>query len=84
MLEPLAKIESRRLESIRRQFHHPHVLSALNVEIDEGSGTASVVWAERPGAPDNHTVALTAFLIERARFDVALFARYQLDQSRPS
>ncbi len=84
MPEPLVKIEARRLESIRRQFHHPHVLSALNVEVDEGSGTASVVWAERPGARGNQTVAITAFLIERARFDVALFARYQLDQDRPS
>ena len=84
MLEPLAKIEARRLDSIRRQFHHPRVLSALNVEIDEESGTASVVWAERPGAPGNPTVAIVAFLIECARFDVALFARYQLDQERPS
>lgn len=84
MLEPLGKIEAHRLESIRRQFHHPHVLSALNVEIDEGSGTASIVWAERSGAPGNQTVAVIAFLIERARFDVALFTRYQLDQGRPS
>ena len=84
MPEPLVKIEARRLESIRRQFHHPHVLCALNVEVDEGSGNASVVWAERPGAPGNPTVAIIAFLIECARFDVALFTRYQLDQSRPS
>ena len=84
MFESLVKIEARRLESIRRQFHHPHVLSALNVEIDEGSGTASIVWAERTGAPGHQTVAFIAFLIERARFDVALFARYQLDQERPS
>ena len=84
MFEPLVKIEARQLESIRRQFHHPNVLSALNVEIDEGSGTASIVWAERPGAPSNPTVAIIAFLIERARFDVALFTRYQLDQGKPS
>ena len=84
MLEPLAKIEARRLESIRRQFHHPHVRCALNVEVDEESGSVSVVWAERPDAPGNQTVAIIAFVIECARFDVPIFARYQLDQGRPS
>lgn len=83
MLTPLAEIGTSRLERVAAQFGDPRVRTAINVELNDGTGIASVVWAERTRA-DLSCVALTAFLMDAARLDVPLFCRYQADQERPS
>jgi len=83
MLTPLAQIGTSRLERVAAKFGDPRVRTAIDVEINDGTGIASVVWAERTRA-DLSCGALTAFLMDAARLDVPLFCRYQADQERPS
>ncbi len=83
MFESVGEVEPRRMRLIERQLSDPRVLSAINIEVDQASGVASVVWAERI-LGNVKKVAAVAFLIETARLDIALFARYQAEQWRPS
>ncbi len=83
VLTPLVEIGTSRLERVAAQFGDPRVRTAINVELNDGTGIASVVWAERTRA-DLSCIALTAFLMDAARLDVPLFCRYQADQERPS
>ncbi len=83
MFESVVEVEPRRMQWIARQLSDSRVLSAINVEVEPASGVASVVWAERTCA-DLKKVAVVGFLIETSRLDIALFARYQTEQWRPS
>ena len=83
MFQTLVEVEPRRLQWIERQLSQSHLLSVLNIEVDEKTGIASVLWAER--TRDNmRKVAVVGFLIELARLDVPLFCLYQTEQERPS
>ncbi len=83
MFQTLVEVEPRRLQRIERQLSQSSLLSVLNIEVDEATGVASVLWAERTRA-DMRKVALVGFLIESARLDVPLFCLYQSEQERPS
>lgn len=83
MFQSVGEVEPRRMQWIKRQLSDVNVLSAINIEVEQATGVASVVWAERtPG--DVTKVAVVGFLIETCRLDIALFARYQTEQWRPS
>lgn len=83
MFETVVEVEPRRIQWIKRQLSDMHVLSAINIEVEQATGIASVVWAERTPA-DMKKVAVIGFLIEASRLEIALFARYQAEQWRPS
>ena len=83
MFQSLVEVEPRRLRALERQFSDSNLLSAVNIEVDETNGVASVVWAERTRAVMGK-VAVVAFLIELARLDIPLFCLYQDEQERPS
>ncbi len=83
MFQSVGEVEPRRILWIKRQLSDVHVLSAINIEVEQATGVASVVWAERTPA-DMKKVAVVGFLIETSRLDIVLFARYQTEQWRPS
>ena len=83
MFQTLVEVEPRRLRWIERQLNQSNLLSAINIEVDEATGVASVLWAERTPA-DMRKVAVVGFLIETARLDLPLFCLYQTEQERPS
>ena len=83
MFQTLVQVEPRRLHSIQQQLSRSNLLSAIDIEVDETNGVASILWAERTRA-DMGRVAVVAFLIEFARLDVPLFCLYQTEQERPS
>lgn len=83
MFQTAREVEPRRMRWIERQLSDVRVLSAINIEVEEGTEVASVVWAERTPA-DMKKVAVIGFLIENSRLDIALFARYQAEQWRAS
>ena len=83
MVEKVVEVEPRRMRWIEHQLSDARVLSAINIEVEQATGVASVVWAERTPA-DVRKVAVVGFLIETSRLDIALFARYQTEQWRPS
>ena len=83
MFQTLVEVEPRRLQQIERQFSRSSLLSVVNIEVEETTGVASVLWAERTRA-DLRKVAIVGFLIEFARLDMPLFCLYQDEQERPS
>ena len=83
MFQTLVEVEPKRLQWIERQLSRSNLLSAINIEVDEKTGVASVLWAERTPA-DMRKVAVVGFLIETARLDLPLFCLYQTEQERPS
>ena len=83
MFEIVVEVDPRRLRWIAHELSDARVLSAINIEVEQATGVASVVWAERTPS-DVKKVAVVGFLIETARLDIALFARYQAEQWRPS
>lgn len=83
MFQILVEVEPRRLRQIERQFSRSSLLSVLNIEVEETTGVASVLWAER-SRDDMRKIAVVGFLIEFARLDMPLFCLYQSAQERPS
>ena len=78
MFQTLVEVEPRRLRWIERQLNQSNLLSAINIEVDEATGVASVLWAERTRR-DMRNVAVVGFLIELARLDLPLFCLYQTE-----
>ena len=83
MFEKVVEVEPRRMRWITQQLSDARVLSVINIEVEPATGVCSVVWAERTPS-DVKKVAVVGFLIETARLDIPLFARYQAEQWRPS
>ncbi len=83
MFEKVVEVDPRRMRWIEQQLSDVRVLSVINIEVEQATGVASVVWAERT-LSDVKKVAIVGFLIESARLDIPLFARYQAEQRRPS